>query len=342
LTTLESGVRSYAARVGVFRINSTTTDLCPEEWNPDMLQYVIWSEEIGEQGTFHFQGYVELKRKQRRQYLVNNFSGLEKAFITQRRGTQEQAIAYCSKKDDETFIAGPYEYGCKEEKTQGKRTDLDLFCDDVQAGMEYLALMLKYKSLFSRCLRFCQEFYSKFRPVTISITYQLSDFNVPPLKIKEKPYALIGESNCGKTSFAKAHFKSPLLVDHLDVLRDLNPTRHDGIIFDELTFSHLPHNTRVRLVEFDDPASIHVRYSVATIPARFPRIFCSNDLNMFGSPTDNPAQNMAILRRIEIIEIKQPLFDKQPEPGTPQPIVSNSILDLPDIYFTNRPIFRQK
>lgn len=77
-------------------------------------EYIIYGKEIGEEGTPHLQGYIELTKKMR-------FSSVKKlmprAHIEARRGTQQQAIDYCKKEGN--FI----ELGiCK---NQGHRTDLD-------------------------------------------------------------------------------------------------------------------------------------------------------------------------------------------------------------------------
>lgn len=89
----------------------------------DIVSYVHWSYEVGEQGTPHIQGYLETKRKQRMTAL-KKLKGLERAHFEMRRGTQEQAIAYCEKplhpdlftEDDiATHLAGPYSYGQRAE-----------------------------------------------------------------------------------------------------------------------------------------------------------------------------------------------------------------------------------
>lgn len=68
-----------------------------EEQLPRGVAFLIYQEERGEQGTIHFQGYLELKQNSKKNWLINNFNN--RASYRARRGTQQQAIAYCCKDD---------------------------------------------------------------------------------------------------------------------------------------------------------------------------------------------------------------------------------------------------
>lgn len=63
----------------------------------DIFVYLIYQEEMGQNGTHHFQGYLELREKQRISWLQIHFNN--RAHYEPRRGTQEEAIAYCKKED---------------------------------------------------------------------------------------------------------------------------------------------------------------------------------------------------------------------------------------------------
>lgn len=63
---------------------------------PRGIQYLIFQEERAPTtGTIHFQGYLELSQCNKMSWLINNFNS--RADYEVRRGTQEEAIAYCSK-----------------------------------------------------------------------------------------------------------------------------------------------------------------------------------------------------------------------------------------------------
>lgn len=85
-----------------------------------MMRYLIYSEEMGENGNFHLQGFVVFNNPVSMQTAKREIGG--NAHVEERRGTIEEAINYASKTDDPTFLAGPYEFGEKPEP--GKRTDL--------------------------------------------------------------------------------------------------------------------------------------------------------------------------------------------------------------------------
>lgn len=100
-------------RCFTFTINNPT-----EQDNKDLencpFRYVIIGLEKGENGTPHYQGYMELNKKIRFNTIKKM---LPRAHIEMRRGTQAQAIEYCKK--EKNFK----EYG--DPRWQGERTDLD-------------------------------------------------------------------------------------------------------------------------------------------------------------------------------------------------------------------------
>lgn len=97
--------------------------------------YAIYSEEVGAEGTYHFQGYIQFTRAAR--------LGALKKFMPRghfeiMRGSIDQAVSYCRKTDDVSFIAGPYEYGTI--IRQGQRSDLMACKDALDSGkkLDYL------------------------------------------------------------------------------------------------------------------------------------------------------------------------------------------------------------
>jgi len=68
--------------------------------------YVIYQEEVGECGTHHFQGYIEMPKSVRCSHFYPSLRG---AHFDRAAGNPEQCKAYCSKA--ETRVGGPYEFG---------------------------------------------------------------------------------------------------------------------------------------------------------------------------------------------------------------------------------------
>lgn len=62
-------------------------------WNNQVI-FAVYTLEKGEEGTDHFQGYLELRSSRRIAYLKTR---LPRAHLEVRRGTREQAVLYCVK-----------------------------------------------------------------------------------------------------------------------------------------------------------------------------------------------------------------------------------------------------
>ena len=63
----------------------------------DFYNYMVYQEEKGEEGTTHFQGYIEIRERRLLNWLQIHFNN--RAHYEPRKGTQEEAIAYCKKED---------------------------------------------------------------------------------------------------------------------------------------------------------------------------------------------------------------------------------------------------
>lgn len=106
---------------------------------------------------------------------------------------------------------------------------------------------------------------------------------------------LIGQTGIGKTSWAIKNCPKPAIVcSHIEDLKKFEPNRHKSIIFDDMSFTHLPLQAQIHLVDSDLPRSIHVRWGVALLPAKVTKIFTCNDMPF----TEHPA----IIRRIKFIK----------------------------------------
>lgn len=109
----------------MFTINNYAPEDDPLQWvGRNGVSYVVYQKEKGSEGTPHLQGYCEVDKKK-------SLGGMKKlhsrAHWDLRNGTQEQAIAYCTKRD-ETYVAGPWEAGTRFQSKQGQRTDLEAAC----------------------------------------------------------------------------------------------------------------------------------------------------------------------------------------------------------------------
>lgn len=142
-----------------------------------------------------------------------------------------------------------------------------------------------------------------------AVTFKLEDFNHPPLDLS-KAVVLWGSSNIGKTHFALSHFKNPHIVTHLDDLVLFDASRHDGLVFDDITFTHLPVSQRINLTDMDFTRSIHIRYTTVQIPKGTKRIFTNNIQSVFINPQESLSydQTDAINRRLHYVEVRNKLY----------------------------------
>lgn len=84
------------------------------------LMYMVYQLEEGSSGTRHVQGYIEFNQALRFGAVKRLIS--PRIHLEKRRGTREQARAYCMK--EEGRLEGPFEYGMWVPGSSGRRTDL--------------------------------------------------------------------------------------------------------------------------------------------------------------------------------------------------------------------------
>jgi len=88
---------------------------------------------------------------------------------------------------------------------------------------------------------------------------------------------LVGPSGIGKTLVCiKRSIKPTLLISHMDGLRDFSPSVHKSIIFDDMTFTHLPLQVQIHILDTHQPRLLHRRYGTTLIPAGTQKFFTCN------------------------------------------------------------------
>lgn len=155
--------------------------------------YIIFGREVGESGTPHLQGYVELSQRRRRG-AVRELLG-KRVHLEIRRGTQEQAVEYCRKDGDYE------EMGEAIVSQQGKRSDLDVIKEKIKNGVtekdiadEHFTKWVVYRKSFAayRQLNAADEIRTNLRVVF-----------------------LYGAAGCGKTRLAYETYRNLYRVpDH--------------------------------------------------------------------------------------------------------------------------------
>lgn len=188
-------------------------------FHPAVVVYAVWQLERGEHGTLHYQGYVEFKESKR-------LAGVKKALggnphVEPRRGSQAQAIAYCSKEG--TRVLGPWRFG--EPSGDAGRLGLDGFVARLRDGTALRTVALEDVQTFAR-----------FRPALLQVAAW-----VEPRKWREVScFYLCGETGTGKSALVYDTFgyenvytlssQSPLWFDRYAGQRVLFIDEFEGTI----------------------------------------------------------------------------------------------------------------
>ncbi len=145
------------------------------------MEYLVYQEEVGESGTYHFQGYCEFT-KQISLMRAKALLGGATVHVERRRGSQAQAIAYCKDAEKRVADTEPYEYG--EPRSQGKGMDLEGFKGAVMQGAKLRDLLDDHWGVIARF----PEYYQT-----------LNLLNRPERTTDLVVHLLIGETGLGKT-----------------------------------------------------------------------------------------------------------------------------------------------
>jgi hypothetical protein len=265
------------------------------------LRYLCFGEEVGESGTPHLQGYIELFKPMRKRAL-KRLLGTNRVHVEKARMNGETNRNYCAKlrEEDETPNEVFYEIG--ELGRQGRRTDLEGIREMVRNGATDLEIADTHFAQWVRYRASIAAYRSLMNvPVTTS-NYSLATFPESWRQMADsmrwtKCPILWGPPGIGKTQLALAMVGRALLVSHIEDLKSFNPANHDGIVFDDMSFTHMPISTQIHLVDLDFDRSIHCRYGNVIIPKGTKRIFTTNEDE--GRIFDL-SSNYGVKRRVEV------------------------------------------
>lgn len=224
-------------------------------------KYLIYQcEECPDTGNIHFQGYVEFPRTIRLNAVKKLFDN-EALHLEVRRGTQDEAIAYCKKLDSK--IAGPWEFGEKK-KGQGHRTDWDRIKDDITKLNDF-DIANKYPQMIICHPKGMEILKDKLTP--------------PPPVIREvKNIVYYGEPGTGKSR--KAHTENP---DAYVLCEGNNGSIwFDGyngektLIIDEFTDTWIPYTLFLRML---DPYKLRLQKKGSSCYANWNKIIITTNVH---------------------------------------------------------------
>lgn len=207
---------SQRARTYIFTINNPDGDI-----NVDIehaiatgqVRYCVYQLEQGDNGTPHYQGYIEFTESTRFNSAKELLGG--RAHLEPRRGTRDQARSYCTKED--TRIDGPFELG-EWKQERGRRNDLIAFRDDIISGKSERHLFTEHTSSwfrYNKALDRARLLFGKKRDEPTEV------------------WVLLGPTGCGKTEYALRNFTSAYWKPPGKWWDGHNPDEEETVICDE-------------------------------------------------------------------------------------------------------------
>lgn len=268
-----------------------------DKFGDNIEQYLI-AREKHEDGNFHIHGYIRFLKKVN--YKDPRFLDIDGYHPKIERGLKSSKnwIQYCIKEDEE-----PLANFKLEKKTNPYADTITVLREkNYDAAVDYIIeknpeAYLKYSNAIELGLRkIAMREKEEEAP-----RYTLKDFKINFQWNKSKSLILWGPSGIGKTHLAIALMEGPhVFASHIDDLKKFNPAKHVGIIFDDMSFSHLHREAQIHLVDHDFDRTIHVRYGVVEVPKGTKKIFTTNTPGGYVVNIDDPA----IMRRTQVQSVE--------------------------------------
>lgn len=202
----------------------------------------------------------------------------------------EKTVNYCKKDGD--YILYPDESAFSIESSSDELPDASSFTDEV----EWLQLCIKRGVGYGFANRLWQLAHRDEGSIILDPRDEPVHECLTRRPCGGYSTVVIGPAGIGKTVWATQVIGKPaLFITHMDELRKFDPRLHRGLIFDDMTFLHLPVQSQIHLVDYEMPRQIHCRYSTVTIPAYTQKIFTCNESIFAAHP--------AIDRRVNYINL---------------------------------------
>lgn len=259
--------------------------------------YCAYGREVSETGTPHLQGFVTFQRA----YRLTALKKLMPRAHWEKACTAD-AANYC-------FKEGDFYLSDRRTKKRGRGgAALDDLTEFIINGGTIQEAWKLHPTTMVKHYKGIELLAAQVNPKKAKASYEAESFNREPLEWDHdhdsmKSWILQGDPGTGKTQYALSHFACPLLVSHMDDLREFAPDTHDGIVFDDMDFKHLPRSTQIFLADCALDRTLHCRYQNAMIPRGTKKIFTTNEENTCFDISDG-----AIKRRVNILRVRAKLF----------------------------------
>jgi len=244
----------------------------------DFPRYLVYQLEVGEQGTEHFQGYVEFSKPKRLTALKKL---LPRAHWEPRKGTRLQAREYCMKEDTRKEGTEPVEYGDFEAGGSGARNDLmdvkrklDDGASMTTIADEHFGSFLRYEKAFNSYKRLKQQ----------------------PRKEKTQVIVLTGPAGAGKSHWAREHFPNAYYKQNSKWWCGYDG--QESVIFDDF-YGWIPWSVLLNVCDAY-PTMVETKGSNVNFTSKNIIITSNVDPSQWYDTKNNPGMKLeALIRRID-------------------------------------------
>lgn len=281
------------ARSWMFTINNPSDEDIPSlSWKNAV--FIVYQKEKGsEEGTDHYQGYVQLSKP-------SKLGGMKKlnsrAHWEPRRGSHDQAVAYCTKED--TRVSDPVYLG--DPVVQGQRNDIRALHEAVVSGKTDVVLQEEFTEAY-------YKYYKAVDRVRANLLTPRSD-----KPIVEWYY---GKTGTGKTRKAYEDNPNAYFKDMSNGKWWSGYAQQDCVILDDMRKDTFKYHELLRLL---DRYPLMVEFKGGAMHFNSPKIIitsCFRPEEMYDTREDL----QQLLRRIDnVIEFKCLERKKRTPPGSPR------------------------
>lgn len=235
-------------------------------WGGDATRLVI-AKEVGASGTPHLQCRITWRKGKR-------FGAMKKLCPRGNLSVARiQDFSYEKKADSELIFE-------VDNRAPGARNDLVELLNAVKEGKSTKELWDEYPCTMARYPKLLAQYKADMQYVEPVI--RTDGFKRKFIKNFTKTIVLYGSQGTGKTSYALAHFKKPLVIKKPDDLKLIDLST-DGLVFDDFNWEKVHRTEIIAMFDTQMGSSIGARYNDAYLRPRLPRFVTTNDRNLVES-----------------------------------------------------------
>jgi hypothetical protein len=181
------------------------------------------------------------------------------------------------------------------------------------ASWKECILNKEHAGALSKKVSFFKKVFEESRKGPSYYIRPLSSFTVDAVTDWSVTWFFVGASGCGKTQFAMAHFKNPLVINRLDGVQLFQAAGvHDGIVFDDIDVNSFKKKAPQLLIDFleiETDRVVEFDGKQVRLERNTKKIFTHNDPELFNlDHVEDLDTRCAILRRYRSLLFSDKIF----------------------------------